>query len=59
MDSVLKIKPMVIVRDGEVQSLGRASPFSKAFGQNEEARVRVRSVRVPCGVVQHHLGDCQ
>ncbi len=37
--SVLKIKPMIIVRDGEVHPLGRARTFPKALAQMKE-RVR-------------------
>ena len=34
--SILKIKPMIIVRDGEVNPLGRARTFPKAVGQMKE-----------------------
>lgn len=37
--SVLKIKPMIIVRDGEVHPLGKARTFPKALAQMKE-RVR-------------------
>ena len=35
--SVLKIKPMIIVRDGEVHPLGRARTFRKALAQMKES----------------------
>ena len=36
MGSILKIKPMIIVRDGEVHPLGRARTFPKALAQMKE-----------------------
>ena len=35
--SILKIKPMIIVRDGEVHPLGRARTFPKALAQMKES----------------------
>ena len=35
--SILKIKPMIIVRDGEVHPLGKARTFPKALAQMKEA----------------------
>ena len=37
MGSTLKIKPMVIVRNGEVHPLGRARTFKKALSNLKEA----------------------
>ena len=37
MGSVLKIKPMIIVRDGEVHPLGKARTFPKALSNLKEA----------------------
>ena len=37
MGSLLKIKPMVIVRDGEIHPLGKARTFAKALAQLKQA----------------------
>ena len=34
--SVLKIKPMIIIRDGEVQQLGKGRTFAKALGKMKQ-----------------------
>ena len=34
--SVLKIKPMIIIRDGEVQQLGKGRTFAKALGKMQQ-----------------------
>ena len=34
--SVLKIKPMIIIRDGEVQELGKGRTFAKALGKMKQ-----------------------
>ncbi len=36
MGSILRIKPMIVVRDGEVQPLGRARTFAKGMAQLEQ-----------------------
>ena len=36
LGSLLNVKPMIIVRDGEVHPLGRARTFSKALGKLKE-----------------------
>ena len=65
--SVLKIKPMIIIRDGEVQQLGKGRTFAKALGKmkqtaHEFAPVEALSVMystVPevAGGVADDLGD--
>ncbi len=37
LGSVLKIKPMIIIREGEVQPLGKGRTFAKALGKLKEA----------------------
>ena len=37
LGSILKIKPMIIVRDGEVHPLGKARTFAKALAQMKES----------------------
>ena len=36
MGSILQIKPMIVVRDGEVHELGKARTFAKALAKLRE-----------------------
>ena len=57
MGSILKIKPMIILRDGEPHPLGKARTFPKALVNHEGDSAGVRANRVPGGDAQHHSGD--
>ena len=43
MGSMLRVKPMVIIRDGEPHPLGRARTFNKGLAKNDSDCPRLRT----------------
>ena len=54
LGSVLKIKPMVILKDGEVHPLSKARTFPRALTKLKQTARRLCPGRVPGGDAQHH-----